>query len=335
MHTRENALNDWLNTILPNTEFAITPLTGDASFRRYYRLQTPGSTQIIMDAPPDKIDLTPFLTIGQALRQQGFATPQAHAMDATQGFVLLDDFGDQLLLNAISDENADQLYRSALFTLANLQQCSIQTPKLNVFDNTLMLNELSLFRDWFLERYLGLTLQRDEELLLNDTYDWLVDQIANQPQVFVHRDYHSRNIMVIPPTNSADQPSLGIIDFQDAVCGPFTYDAVSLLKDCYIQWPREQISHWLTYFYEHLTIPHQYSMAEFNQAFDLCGLQRHIRVLGTFCRLHLRDNKSNYLRDLPLTYHYMMTCLEYYKELRPFQAFILKRVHAPFLSKAA
>lgn len=329
MHTRENALNDWITTLLPNTSFTITPLTGDASFRRYYRLHTSTTTQIIMDAPPDKVTLDPFIRIGQQLRKHGLSTPTVHAINKIEGFVLLDDFGDELFLQAVSSDRADILYKTALTTLAHMQQCSTHDPELATFDKPFMLNELSLFQDWFLERFLGLTLEPSEEQLLHDTYHWLTDKIADQPQVFVHRDYHSRNIMLLPGTTS----KLGIIDFQDAMRGPFTYDAVSLLKDCYIQWPREQVTLWLTYFYEQLPISQTYSFTDFNCAFDLCGLQRHIRVLGTFCRLNLRDNKPNYLQDLPLTFNYVMACLECYDELQPFYDFILKRVQSTFLSK--
>ncbi|MDP3705004.1 MAG: phosphotransferase [Legionellaceae bacterium] len=354
MHIRENALKDWLTTLFPDTAFTVSSLTGDASFRRYYRLHTANTTQIIMDTPPDKIALEPFIQIGQFLRNKGFTTPIVHAIDYTHGFVLLSDFGDDLFLQVISSHDADALYKSALKILAQMQLCSTEELNLATFDKPFMLNELSLFQDWFLERYLGLTLEPNEKQILHDTYDWLTDMISNQPKVFVHRDYHSRNIMLVPrsppligsfSTESMDRANksreagteqlplnLGIIDFQDAMLGPFTYDVVSLLKDCYIQWPSKQVTLWLTYFYEQLAVS-TYSLTDFKQAFDLCGLQRHIRVLGTFCRLFLRDNKPNYLQDLPLTFHYMMTCLERYDELQLFHALILNRVQPTFLSK--
>lgn len=330
MHTRENALHDWLNKIIPNSDFIVMPLTGDASFRRYFRLSYDNSTRIIMDAPPDKITLEPFINIGKLLSKHGFLTPTIHAIEPQQGFVLLDDFGDNLFLQTITPFNADSLYKTAINTLNHMQECTTDT--LEPFNKKFMLDELSQFRDWFLERYLDLTLDSNEELLLENTYAWITNLIANQPKVFIHRDYHSRNIMLLPPA-SDNSPRLGIIDFQDAMQGPFTYDLVSLLKDCYIQWPREKIIEWVDFFYAHSPIARSYSQNEFHRAFDLCGLQRHLRVLGTFCRLHLRDNKSNYLNHLPLTYEYMITCLETYEELRPFLMFIQNRVQPIFLSK--
>ena len=320
MQTRQNALNDWLKTILRDTPFTIAPLAGDASFRRYFRLHTDGSTRVIMDAPPGKETLAPFVNIAEVLSTKGVHTPTIYAVDYTQGFALLEDLGDQLLLGALTENNADELYQLAMNTLTQIQLTPVTNPLLPSFDKAFMLAEINLFREWFLGAYLNLTLSADEALLLNNTFDWLTTQIVNQPQVFIHRDYHSRNLIVTENT-------LGVIDFQDAMQGPHTYDLVSLLKDCYIQWPREKITQWLACFYDGENI------ADFTRAFDLCCLQRHLKVLGVFCRLNFRDNKPAYLRDLPLTFNYVMACLESYEELQPFYHFMQQKIQQPFLQK--
>ena len=332
MHTRQNALNKWLKNIVGEIPYTLLPLAGDASFRRYFRLYYEQYVYVVMDAPPEKETMTPFINIGNKLASIGIHTPQIYAADSENGFALLEDLGDQLLLNSISRENADTLYTAAIATLIQLQQCPVNDPQLPHFDKAFMLKEISLFREWFLQTYLGLQLNSDEEKLLTTTFDWLTTQIATQPSVFIHRDYHSRNLIVIDEKNPND---MGVIDFQDAMKGPFTYDLVSLLKDCYIQWPREQILHWLTDFYYQLPIEHDYSINAFTQAFDLCGLQRHLKVLGVFCRLHLRDNKSAYLRDLPLTFDYVTTCCQSYPELQPFYTFLEQKIRLHFHEKVA
>ncbi len=330
MQTRETALNKWLKTILGETPFTITPLAGDASFRRYFRLHTDGQVRVIMDAPPNKEPLAPFIQIAHLLAQHGVHTPAIHAMDETQGFLLLEDLGDALLLNDLSAAHVDRLYTMAMKTLLDIQKVPTSAAPdhapLPSFDKPFMLGELSLFCEWFLNAHLGIVLNADETQLIHTTFEWLATEISNQPQVFIHRDYHSRNLIVLEDT-------LGVIDFQDAMSGPYTYDLVSLLKDCYIQWPRQQVMHWAAYFHQHLPSENQSSIKIFSRAFDLCGLQRHLKVLGVFCRLHLRDNKSTYLRDLPLTFNYVMSCLEEHEELEPFHRFMQDSVQIPFLQK--
>ena len=329
MHTRQNELTNWLTMIFGEKPFTLTPLAGDASFRHYFRLSCEGLTHVVMDAPPDKEAINPFISIGAALTAAGVHTPAIQAINHTQGFILLEDFGDLLLLNALSRDNSDKLYTAAMTTLLHIQQCPTDRPKRPDFNKAFMLKELSLFREWFLQAYLTLQLSTSEALLLEKTFDWLTSEIATQPQVFIHRDYHSRNLMILG-NNPYD---LGVIDFQDAMRGPFTYDVVSLLKDCYIQWPREHVLRWLDYFYHELPMSHGYSLNEFTRAFDLCGLQRHLKVLGIFCRLHLRDHKAAYLRDLPLTFNYVTACTESYGELQPFYHFMQNRVYLPFIEK--
>lgn len=330
MHTRESALNGWLQTILPNQSFALAPLAGDASFRRYFRLHCGEHVRVVMDAPPVKESILPFLDVGKRLREAGVRVPYVYASDPILGFALLEDFGDTLFLQALQSENPNTLYTGAMNTLLTIQHASTNTPPLPHFDQSFMQQELTVFREWFLENYLSLQTTKDQEQLLDDTFHTLIEEIALLPQVFIHRDYHSRNILLLAPKN---QIALGVIDFQDAMLGPLPYDLVSLLKDCYIQWPREQVRIWIEYFYNQLQTSPFASLSDFVQGFDQCGLQRHLKVLGVFSRLHLRDNKSAYLRDLPLTFHYVLDCLESYDTLKPFYQFMQNEVYPAFLKR--
>ncbi|MBY0377210.1 MAG: phosphotransferase [Gammaproteobacteria bacterium] len=324
MHNRQSALNKWLEKKLGSSQFSINLLAGDASCRRYFRLHHNDLMQIIMDAPPNKETIEPFLTVAALLNKAGVRTPKIYDFDINQGFAILDDLGDTLLLNKLSPETADRLYREAIDTLIVMQSCP--SSGLPYFDQQFILSELTIFKEWFLQAYLKIEITSKEESLLNETFAWLSNKITQQPQVFIHRDYHSRNIMLL---NNNDKLELGIIDFQDAMRGPFGYDLVSLLKDCYIQWPREKIMAWLTYFYNQTEIAKQYSLPAFIRAFDYCGLQRHLKILGVFSRLYLRDNKPNYLQDLPLTLNYVMASLECHDELQPFYQFIQNRIRLP------
>ncbi len=326
MQTRQNALNNWLKSILGDILFTVTPLAGDASFRRYFRLHTDGQTRVIMDAPPEKETLAPFIHIAELLATIGILTPTVYAVDHAQGFALLGDLGDQLLLGALNKNNVDQLYTLALKTLEQIQHAPLTDPSIPVFDTAFMLSELAVFHEWFLTAWLKIKLSADEKLVLDKTFQWLVNEIAQQPQVLIHRDYHSRNLLLVGD-------NLGVIDFQDAMYGPITYDLVSLLRDCYIQWPADNITTWVSQFYQSIPASRQSSLNAFQRAFDLCGLQRHLKVLGVFCRLHLRDNKPTYLRDLPLTLHYVMTCLEKYEALQPLHRFMQQNVHPLFLQQ--
>ncbi|KTD19940.1 aminoglycoside phosphotransferase family protein [Legionella londiniensis] len=333
MHTRQRALNKWLNDILNSTSFSLTPLAGDASFRQYFRLHHGECQYVVMDAPPDKEPISPFIHIADILAQAGIHTPHIFALDEVQGFVLMEDLGDLSFLKSLTSHNSDKLYRLALATLVKIQACPIPHDLLR-FNQPSILKELALFSNWFLQQYLGLDLNSKEIRLIQKTVHWLAEEIQTQPQVFVHRDYHSRNIMVMSePAN----PLLGVIDFQDAICGPITYDLVSLLKDCYIQLPKPQVSAFVEDFYQCISsqLKLKWTLAEFSRAFDLCGLQRHLKVLGIFSRLHIRDNKPAYLKDLPLTFHYVLDCLRRYPELRDFYFFMQNRVHEAFMETNA
>lgn len=330
MHERENALHQWLKKIFIEDDFILTPLAGDASFRRYFRLHRHEQTHVVMDAPPGKETIAPFIRIAKHLQTHGIHTPTVFAFDDQQGFILLEDLGDHLLLNSLSAEHANQLYTEAMTTLIEIQTCPSINPPLPDFDKAFMLQELALFDEWFLQRHLSLTLHASDRQCLEETFDWLTTEIAGQPQVLIHRDYHSRNLIVIDEENPSD---LGVIDFQDAMRGPYAYDLVSLLEDSYIQWPRSDVLRWLTFFYNNAPIAKTRSLNDFIRSFDLCGLQRHLKVLGIFCRLHLRDHKSTYLRDLPLTLHYVHACLETYPELKPFYQFMQQKVYQHFIEK--
>ncbi|HAT8177706.1 TPA: phosphotransferase [Legionella pneumophila] len=325
MHERENALKEWLAQTIQQKDFVLLPLAGDASFRRYFRIQYNGLTQVVMDAPPEKENIAPFLHIANVLDKIKIPVPDILAINKREGFLLLSDLGDQLLLNKLNHETVDNYYNQAMNLLLQIQKCPTDDPELPLFDKSFMLKEMNLCLEWFLKAYLSLDLKQDELQLFQHTIEWIASEVATQPRVFIHRDYHSRNLMLVKNKDSC----LATIDFQDAMLGPVTYDLVSLLKDCYISWPREKVLEWITYFHEKCPHANIYSLTDFIRAFDLCGLQRHLKVLGVFCRLYLRDNKAGYLRDLPLTLKYALECAETYEELHPFFNFLQKRVYLP------
>ncbi|STY30953.1 putative phosphotransferase [Legionella wadsworthii] len=324
MHARENALKEWLNQTLNLNDFQLVPLAGDASFRRYFRLKYNGITRVVMDAPPEKEDLKPFIHIAKQLEKADVHTPKILEKNLEAGFLLLSDLGNQLLLNALSSETVNGYYEHAIKTLFKIQNCPIDAPLLAPFDKAHMLKEMNLCVEWFFKAFLALELNQNEYNLIQNTMEWVAEEVSLQPLTFIHRDYHSRNLMIVQ--NQTDC-SLGVIDFQDAMRGPITYDLVSLLKDCYISWPRHKVLEWVTFYYHQSALTRDYSLTEFIRAFDLCGLQRHLKVLGIFCRLHLRDNKPGYIKDLPLTLKYVLECTETYAELHPFFQFLQMRVH--------
>lgn len=327
MQTRENALNIWLNEQLKGESYILKPLTGDASFRRYYRLNQDKINLIVMDAPPEKESIESFIKIAALLKNMGIHTPEIIALDKALGFIILEDLGDQLLLGALNPDSVDRYYLEAMNVLNKIEcSCDSVLSQLPSFDKPFILKELSIFTEWFLGAYLKIQCSHDEQQLIKNTFEWLSNELINQPQTFIHRDYHSRNLMLL---NDKDPIELGVIDFQDAMQGPITYDLVSLIKDCYIQWPKEDVNHWIAEFYKNSPKAQHYDLAGFTRAVDLCGLQRHLKVLGVFSRLYLRDNKPGYLNDLPLTLHYVMACLENYPELGDFYQFMQQRIRLP------
>lgn len=325
MHERQNALKEWLSTTISCSDFSIKPLAGDASFRRYFRIQYNGLSQVVMDAPPDKEDLEPFMMVAQLLSDADICIPKVLASNKELGFLLLDDLGDELLLAKLTPTSVSGYYQQAIATIVQMQTEVISTQLLPHFDKVFMIKEMDLCPQWFLQGYLALELSADDQKLLQRSIEWIATEVAAQPLTFIHRDYHSRNLMLV----GTHDARLGVIDFQDAMLGPITYDLVSLLKDCYISWPRDKLLQWVEQFYNLSSQAQQFTLAEFIRAFDLCGVQRHIKVLGVFSRLYLRDHKSGYLADLPRVLEYVLTCCALYTELHPLRDWLQQRVDLP------
>lgn len=303
-------LEDWLNAIPAHELVDIRPASADASFRRYFRVtdRNTGKTFVVMDAPPDKEDCKPFIHITQLLRSVSVNAPDIITMDLAQGFLLLDDLGDRQYLDYLDDNSSDDLYHDALIALINMQRIQNHLPP---YDKQRLHDEMGLFEPWYLNKHLGITLDDEQKTVINSIYDLLIESAQEQPQVFVHRDYHSRNLMLL------DEDNPGVIDYQDAVIGPVTYDLVSLFKDCYIEWPRDKVEHWLDKYLRSTAIDLPVDRRRFIRWFDLMGVQRHLKVLGIFARLNYRDGKSQYLNDLPLTLKYVIDTCSQYDELKP------------------
>jgi len=317
---RLEQLKVWLNTN-GITYQDIAPASADASFRRYFRITDDGKTFIVMDAPPEKEDCQPFIHIAKLLLERGLNVPEILQQDLEQGFLLLSDLGTTVFLSELNNDMVDEMYIAAMNSLLLLQNNN--NPDLPAYDETLLRTEMALFPDWYLEKQLNITVTDEIKETLEQAFAILVENALSQPQVCVHRDYHSRNLMV--NQNNPEKP--GVIDFQDAVIGAVTYDLVSLLKDCYIHWPREKVETWVKYFYTQATslnIISSVSFDEFLRWFDLMGLQRHIKVAGIFSRLYHRDGKDGYLNDIPLTMDYIFDVLERYPEFKPLQTLLRK-----------
>ena len=311
MPQRLEAIRRWLTQELGYREYALEPASTDASFRRYFRVTRDGDSRIVMDAPPDKEDSRPFVDIARRLREGGLSAPEVLASDLDRGFLLLTDLGDRLYLAELGDDTREPLYGDAMAALA-LMQARVGTSGLPAYDEKLLIFELSLFPDWFLSRHLGLSLSGAERSVLTTAFQRLAANALAQPRVFVHRDYHSRNLMVLPEGNP------GILDFQGAVEGPITYDLVSLLRDCYVSWSEMDVQRWLADFMDRLrgegsleTVDH----ATFRRWFDWMGLQRHLKAIGIFARLQHRDGKPGYLADIPRTLDYVLGVTGRYREL--------------------
>ena len=294
----------------------IAPASADASFRRYFRITDDHDSFIVMDAPPEKEDCTDFISIATLLLNFGLNVPKILQQDLEQGFLLLSDLGDTVFLSELNNNTVDYMYTAAMDSLLQLQKN--KTPNLPLYDETLLRNELNLFPDWYLEKQLKIAVSDEHKKILEQTFDVLIKNALAQPQVCVHRDYHSRNLMV----NKHNSQAPGVIDFQDAVIGAVTYDLVSLLKDSYIDWPREKVEEWVSYFHKEALssgIIKDVSFEKFLRWFDLMGLQRHLKVAGIFSRLKHRDGKTGYLKDIPRTMDYIFDVLKRYPEFQPLQ----------------
>jgi aminoglycoside/choline kinase family phosphotransferase len=324
---RIELIRDWLERELGwPRDCRLEPASADASFRRYFRVWRPrGETRIVMDAPPGKEDTAPYLHVTRLLRDCGVHVPEVEAADRARGLLLLEDLGTTHMLARLNaGDAATPLYGQALDTLALIQlQGADGARELPPYDAAALKREMQLLPDWFCARHLALVLEEEERALLADTFDWLAREALTQPRVLVHRDYHSRNLMVTA------ERSPGVIDFQDAVAGPIGYDLVSLLKDCYVAWPRADVEAWLDEYRERLRAAGGVNSAnrgEFLRWFDLIGLQRHLKVLGIFARLWYRDGKAGFLADLPRTLEYVRDTAARYGELRRFGAWVERRL---------
>lgn len=310
---REQQLNRWLEGVLPGETFTLAPASADASFRRYFRVTLPERTLIAMDAPPQHEDCRPFIHVAEVFGAAGVHVPRVLARDLSQGFLLLSDLGNTTYLSVLHAGSAAGLYNDAMDALIRIQVAS-RKGELPEYDEVLLSREMQLFPDWYVAQHLKLTLDDKQQAVMQQTFETLNRNIQSQGQVYVHRDYHSRNLMVC-----GDNP--GILDFQDAVHGAITYDLVSLLKDAYIRWEEQQVLDWTVRFWEKarkagLPVPQDFS--EFYRDFEWMGAQRHIKVLGIFARLYHRDGKDGYLKDMPLVMDYLRRVCERYVELRPF-----------------
>ncbi|HSC67090.1 MAG TPA: phosphotransferase [Cellvibrio sp.] len=322
--TRKLALANWVtqNTLAEEHPIELQSLGSDAGFRRYFRYQNP-SQWLAVDAPPATEDTAQFMAIGQLISRQGIRCPKIAAADVTQGFLLVEDFGDRLFFHKLTDQNANTLYQQAIDTLVQLQQCLDDTALIPRYDRALLRRELDIFSEWFAGKLLGHALSAEEQYLLDELFTQLEDNALAQPQTFVHRDYHSRNLMLL------DDNSLGVIDFQGALWGGATYDLVSLLRDCYLRLPAAQVQQLALGYRQQAIVAGimpTVSEQEFLRWFDWLGLQRHIKVLGIFARLCLRDAKTGYLKDLPLVIRYTLEVAEQYPQLNSFAGWFKRRL---------
>ena len=314
---RQQQITRWLEQLYPAERFQLTPASGDASFRRYFRLVfEAGHTAIVMDAPPAQEDCTSWLRIRTLFSQAGVHVPELLAENLEQGFLLISDLGNTTYLAALqaNPDLARPLYEAAGLALVKIQQAS-QPGLLPDYDRTLLERELMLFPDWYLTHHLGVELSDEQRNVMQQTFDRILQVNLGEPRVFVHRDYHSRNLMRL----DTDHP--GIIDFQDAVHGPISYDLVSLFKDAYIEWDEEQTLDWLIRYWEKARkagLPVRADFGDFHRDYEWMGVQRHIKVLGIFARLYHRDGKENYLQDMPLVMKHLRSTCDRYRELGPF-----------------
>jgi aminoglycoside/choline kinase family phosphotransferase len=313
LDSRLLALRQWVGQVLDLREVEIRPASTDASFRRYFRIIGPGITHIVMDAPPGREDPRRFMVVAERLHQLGLNVPEVLDQDLELGFLLLTDLGDQIYLQHLNASTVERLYGDALGALVVLQ-AGIFTDSsfLPEYDTPLLRRELEIFREWYLGRHLGLALTPEQQSVIDTAYEVLIGSALEQPRVWVHRDFHSRNLMITARNNP------GILDFQDAVRGPVTYDLVSLLRDCYIRWPQERVVEWVMGYFD---LAHQSGLPvgederQFLRWFDLMGVQRHLKAAGIFARLNHRDSKPGYLADIPRTLGYVLEVCSRYPEL--------------------
>jgi aminoglycoside/choline kinase family phosphotransferase len=313
--TRRDQLEAWLHALSARHAIAVEslqPASADASFRRYFRLAAGTGTLIAMDAPPGKEDVRPFMHVARLLRDAGLNAPQVLEADPAQGFLLLTDLGRDTYLTVLNDSNAAALFAEATDALLRWQQAT-RPGELPPYDEALLRRELALFPDWYVARHLGLTLSPSQREVLDRMFGRIVAANLAQPTVYVHRDYMPRNLMIATPNP-------GILDFQDAVIGPVTYDLASLFRDAFISWDEERVIDWSIRYWERARragLPVSDDFGAFWRDFEWMGLQRHLKVLGIFARINYRDGKPNYLADTPRFVRYVRTVAQRYDELAP------------------
>jgi len=316
---RINTLRNWLEGLKPSWQLdlnTLAPASADASFRRYFRLESKNpdfGTLIVMDAPPQHEPLDAFIQVDVLLAEAGLNVPKILEKNVAEGFLLLNDLGNQTYLSALNENTADELYRDATQAIIKMQLAS-KSNVLPNYDAALLQRELDLFPEWYLGKHLQIELSQTQDAQVKQAFKLIIQNNLAQAKVYVHRDYHSRNLMVIDKNNP------GVLDFQDAVYGPITYDASSLWRDAYIAWPEERVIDWVIKFWEAgrkagLPMPDDFGL--FYRDFEWMGLQRHLKVLGIFARLFHRDGKDGYLKDIPLVLQYAIATANRYIELKP------------------
>ena len=317
--SRLNTLRKWLEALKPIWQLdldTLAPASADASFRRYFRIdsQKPNlQTLIVMDAPPQHEPLDAFIQVDLLLLAAGLNVPKILEQNIAQGFLLLNDLGTKTYLAELNNETADHLYKDATNALIQMQLASKPNVLPN-YDQAILQRELDLFPEWYLKKHLNIQLSDIQQSQLKQAFELIIENNLAQAKVYVHRDYHSRNLMVTEKNNP------GVIDFQDAVYGPITYDASSLWRDAYIAWPEERVIDWVIKFWEEgrkAKLPMPDDFGQFYRDFEWMGLQRHLKVLGIFARLFHRDGKDGYLKDIPLVLEYAIATANRYIELKP------------------
>lgn len=307
---RRDALKTWAETAIGKPVRSIPPASADASFRRYFRLVFDDGTLVGMDAPPEREDCRPFVDVTRRLLAGGVHAPAIVQGNVEQGFLLLEDFGGTTYLESLNDSSADALYGAAMDCLLRIQR--VDAAGLPPYDHALLWREMSLFEEWFLGKRLGIQLDDIQRTTLHEGFEIIAQSVLQQPRCFVHRDYHSRNLMVTA------QDSPGVLDYQDAVLGPVTYDLMSLLRDAYVAWPRARVEAWVSGFADKAASQGLWPRIPALQAlewFDLMGAQRFLKVIGIFARLYIRDGKSRYLADIPRVWSYLKDVMERHAEL--------------------
>ena len=305
-------VQDWLTRQLGGRTFSLAPASADASFRRYFRVTLADATLIVMDAPPEQEDCRPFVQVAALMSAAGLNVPVVLAQDLAQGFLLLSDLGSTTYLAALNDDNADGLFRDATEALIRWQLAS-REGVLPPYDEAMLRRELDLFPDWFLRRHLGIELDAQQRQCLESMFRLILDNNLSQPRTFVHRDYMPRNLML-------SEPNPGVLDFQDAVYGPITYDVASLFKDAFVSWDEHRVLDWTIRYWERARsarLPVNNDFSEFYRDFEWMGLQRHLKVLGIFARICYRDGKPAYVEDTPRFLRYVRAVCERYASLSP------------------